>query len=465
MDLRSVFAPSCTLSIHKSFLQGVEFQPCLHHGAGFKRVLTKCCHRRICGGLQAEVVEDSTLIDIQESSDGYVLFKFGTTQLYEDPPRFISSVAQPKSVTHIEAGREVIDCSAVVYRLPNENENSFIGPYHWGYQASSLLDTPSSTSSSTTSSYENRAELPSLTFSSEVPDVPLDFIGPRSFADYLVSAEARNESFARFVRSSGFTASMVKLLPANISFEDVSSKSTSLGPEAVHSMKSSTVKRVSREGKKTRARHKRPSRDLYRSSSFQMYELIFCYPFMDPSKAASTWKAIPKEKYTELFGALNQLAVGLAGSGLALVLFVASRMLCLNATLDCIKLMSLLRGVGLLWLSSALQRFGSAVKLMGECGEKARSERKEHLAMLRKEVHAVTFKPEALPPDPSCENGLLTISCHVGDCMVIGRGQELSEHALQPFLAVKRQGKGPTIVAYNSACNKCSRDKWQLIIA
>ncbi|MCO5603296.1 hypothetical protein L7F22_057445 [Adiantum nelumboides] len=391
MDLRSVFAPSCTLSLHKSFLQGVELQPCLHHGLGFKRLTTKGCHHPTCGGLKTEVVEDSTLLDIQESSDGYVLFKFGTTQLYDDPPRFISSVAQAKPATHIEAGNDVIDCSAVVHRLPSGDGS--LGSYPWGYQTPSLLDTSSSTSSSFTSSFENMVELPRLTYSSEKSlNVPFNFIGPQSFADYIVSAEARNETFARFVRLSSFTSSVVKLLPANISFENVSMASTSKCPEAVQSVQAPTVRRVNRVEKKTRARYKRPARDLYRSSSFQMYELIFCYPFMDSSKASSTWKAIPKEKYTELFGVLNHIAVGLAGSGIALVLFVASRMLCLNAALDTIKLMSLLRGVGLLWLSSALQRFGSAVRLMSECGEKARSERKEHLAMLRKEMHSVAFK-------------------------------------------------------------------------
>ncbi|KAH7278468.1 hypothetical protein KP509_38G042600 [Ceratopteris richardii] len=127
-------------------------------------------------------------------------------------------------------------------------------------------------------------------------------------------------------------------------------------------------------------------------NSFKIYESIFCYLFVDSGDAFARWKAIPKKKYTELSGILNGIAVGLAGSGLALMLFVASRMLCLNATLDNIKMMSLLYGAGLIWLSSALQTFGSKFRFMAEREERTKSQRKKHFTMLKRELHSLMFK-------------------------------------------------------------------------
>eukprot|EP00250_Pteridium_aquilinum_P007155 c16936_g1_i1 orf=175-1563(+) len=398
MDLRSAFSPSCTLSLHKSFLKGLETQPCLHFdkpGASFKRSLAKLRHHATTGGLKTEELEDSTLVDVQESSNGYVLFKFGTTQLYDDPLRFISSAAQGESTTYTHKDREVIDCTAIVYRLPDESTS--VSPFHWGYDAASFRKD----SLNATFDYKNSGpwvEVPTSPFGPRRSfGLPLDFIRrhkPENFADHFVNQDPgfRNESIAHFLRASSADATMVKLLPANIPLEDVSTRLTNLGAEVVQSMKPSTVRRADRIARKARPRQKKYARDLFKGSSFQLYELIFSYPYMDSSKATSTWKAIPKEKYAELLNVLNQIAVGLAGSGLAIVLFVASRMLSLNATLDSIKLLSLLRGVGLLWLSSALQKFSSVVRLMAESGGKARPERKEQLAKLREEVHSVTFK-------------------------------------------------------------------------
>lgn len=386
MALRLPFPPSCTLSLHKSFLKGLDIQPCLQFGkpdASIKRSPAKPHHHLGIGGLKTQELEDSTLVDVQESSNGYVLFKFGTTKLYDDPPRFISSsVDQVMSTTYTDADREVIDCTAVVYRMPEES--ALVSSFHWGYHAHEDAMGPS-------------LKLPTTTF---IPGksigLPMNFIQSLrsgNVADHLVKElEFGNESTVDFLHSSSSNAEMVKLLAANITLEDVNPQFPNLSSGVVQSMKSSTVRRADRIGKKARSGHKKPTRDLYRSSSFHLYEFIFSSPFMDYNKASLTWKAIPKEKYAELFDVLNQIAIGLAGSGLAIMLFVASRMLCLNATLDSTKFMSLLRGVGLLWLSSALQKFGAVVRLTAEFSGKGRPERKEHLAMLRKEVHSVTFK-------------------------------------------------------------------------
>lgn len=386
MALRPAFSPSCTLSLHKSFLKGLDIQPCLHvwrPNAYIKRSPVKLHYHLGVRGLRTQELEDSTLVDVQESSNGYVVFKFGTTQLYDDPPRFISSsVAHDKSTTYTDADREVIDCTAIVYRMPEQS--ALVSPFRWGYHAHEA-------------SMQRSLKLPTSTFiPGKSVGLPMNLNQSHrsgNLADHLVKdLEFGNESIADFLHISSSDAEMAKLLPKNINLEDVSPQFTNLNTGVVQSMKSSTVRRADRVGKKARSGHKKSTRDLYRSSSFQLYELIFSYPFMDSNKASLTWKAIPKEKYAELFDVLNQIAVGLAGSGLAIMLFVASRMLCLNATLDSTKFMSLLRGVGLLWLSSALQKFGAAVRLTAEFSGKGRPERKEHLAMLRKEVQSVTFK-------------------------------------------------------------------------
>ena len=135
-----------------------------------------------------------------------------------------------------------------------------------------------------------------------------------------------------------------------------------------------------------------PDRDLFKSSSVQLYELVFVYPFLDSNNAVLNWKTLPKEKCGELFDVLNRVAVGVGGTGLALVLLGVSRMLCLNATLDNTKLAYLLRGMGLIWLSSGLKKFGSIVKHMADFCIKTRLERKEQLIKYKEEVQAISFR-------------------------------------------------------------------------
>jgi hypothetical protein len=135
-----------------------------------------------------------------------------------------------------------------------------------------------------------------------------------------------------------------------------------------------------------------PDRDLFKSSSVQFYEVVFVYPFLESSDAALNWKALPKEKFGEIFDVLNHVAIGLGGAGLALVLLVASRMLSLNATLDSTKMAYLLRGMGLMWLSSGLKKFGLIVKQMADFCIKTRLERKEQLIEYKEKMQAISFR-------------------------------------------------------------------------
>lgn len=415
MELHSELVPSWTLPLHirgqeRTFIKGFEAPACLcfekpAFAAGRSPGKLRCSF--ITGGLKTEDREDATLIDIEESSNGFVLFKFGTTEPYDHPPSFISSVQC-----------EMVECLASISRLPDESTS--VNSLKWDYNTVSLHERPFKPVHQALT-----CQLPMAIFSPNkqlgLPLVINSCYKPANGLGYLsmgiqgsdiittidsdwmdiispngLDCDCADKGVPDCLHGSSPNMMMVKLLPENICPEDVSTHMKNLGTEAVHSIKSSTIRRADRLRKKVRPRQTKPGkgvpRDLFKSGSFQLYEFFFSYPFMDSSKAALTWKTIPKEKYAELLNVLNQIAVGLAGSGLALVLFVASRMLCLNATMDSTKLMYLLRGVGLLWLSSALQKFGSVVRHMADFCGKSRPQRKEHLARFKEEVQAVAFK-------------------------------------------------------------------------
>lgn len=142
-----------------------------------------------------------------ESSNGYVVFKFGTTQLYDDPPRFISSsVAQDKSTTYTDADREVIDCTAIVYRMPEQS--ALVSPFRWGYHAHEV-------------SMQRSLKLPTSTFiPGKSVGLPMNLNQSHragNLADHLVKdLEFGNESIADFLHISSSDAEMAKLLPKNM---------------------------------------------------------------------------------------------------------------------------------------------------------------------------------------------------------------------------------------------------------
>lgn len=155
-----------------------------------------------------------------------------------------------------------------------------------------------------------------------------------------------------------------------------------------------TKKPVKLRGKSKQKKYGKTStltRDLFERSSFHLCEVIFCYPLMSPNLVASNFQRLSRESLRELAGVVNQVAVGLAGVGVALMLFVSSRMLSINAAFDKHKMVSLAMGIGLLSMSLAMNRVADVVKCMADAYSRARAPRKEHLIRLQKELQGIAL--------------------------------------------------------------------------
>lgn len=345
-----------------------------------KRFLTGGSITEIHDGNSFLDENEANLIDIKESTDGFVLFKFGIGDLYDDPGTLFVPSSEPEREQSTpfslsENVSEVIDCAAIVSTklddvqgVPKEHQ-MVDGPccLSLGLQGSSIL--------------------------TKIRNDELAFMFPHD-----VEFALAEESLIEGLCSSDPTIMMVDVKMSSTScwHEDLSTVKPKWSPQVLCGCKASATKRIQKVRKKSGSQHKNSGKEvakyLSKRNSFQLYEVILRYPFSNSSKAASNFQAIPKEIFQELFYISNQIAVGLAGGGLALVLFVASRMLSVNATLDSGKVMYLLRGIGLLWISSAVQKFGAAVRCMADVCMEARAQRKEHMARFRKEVQAITFK-------------------------------------------------------------------------
>ncbi|KAJ7516748.1 hypothetical protein O6H91_22G069100 [Diphasiastrum complanatum] len=157
-------------------------------------------------------------------------------------------------------------------------------------------------------------------------------------------------------------------------------------------------RQLKKSGGKNRSQLREPMRkpksnprDLFCRSPFQVYELLLTYRFTNTSPRDFKYKPV-KKACLEISNVLNQLAVGLAGSGLAIMLFLASRMLKLNSTFDIGKVAALLRGVSLIWLSTAIQNVRTLI-LKFYCGSGIPAEdqiRRLHREMKNLSVKALT---------------------------------------------------------------------------
>eukprot|EP00250_Pteridium_aquilinum_P003883 c14154_g1_i1 orf=270-1601(+) len=145
------------------------------------------------------------------------------------------------------------------------------------------------------------------------------------------------------------------------------------------------------------------TRDLFERSSFHLFEFLFCYPFMNPNAVASSLQIPSRESLRELVGILNQAAVGLAGVGVTLLLFVASRMLCINAAFDKHRIASLAMGVGFFSLSFAVKRVSDVVMSLADAYSRSRDFKKQFIVSFQKELQYVALN--ALPLIVMCLMG------------------------------------------------------------
>lgn len=133
------------------------------------------------------------------------------------------------------------------------------------------------------------------------------------------------------------------------------------------------------------------TRDLFERSSFHLFEILFCYPFINARAVPFNSRLPSRESLRELVGITNQAAVGLAGVGVTFLLFVASRMLCVNAALNKHRIASLAMGVGFLSLSFAMKRVSDVVICILDDFNRSRASNKEYFINLRKELQCVAL--------------------------------------------------------------------------
>lgn len=131
-------------------------------------------------------------------------------------------------------------------------------------------------------------------------------------------------------------------------------------------------------------------RDIFQKSQFQHYEYMFSMLFNNDSATSSVsqLKTINQKEFTML---LNHISVGLTGSGLGITMFVASKMLAVNA-FDSRRLMNIMFGIGLLWLSAGVQNLREVVLSITRLSHKLKPEERKIVSRLKRELTGVFFK-------------------------------------------------------------------------
>jgi hypothetical protein len=99
----------------------------------------------------------------------------------------------------------------------------------------------------------------------------------------------------------------------------------------------------------------------------KLCDFFFGLPISNKCSGVTTFLNMRKNFGEELV-AVNHVAVGFAGAGLAVSLHVVARMLKVNSTFDASKLFGLIRGVALLVLSATMQSVRKVMlRLPAEC--------------------------------------------------------------------------------------------------
>lgn len=132
-------------------------------------------------------------------------------------------------------------------------------------------------------------------------------------------------------------------------------------------------------------------RDVFKRSQFQHYEVMLSVLF-SKDFSASSFLELTKSSREELFIVLNKLTVTLAGSGLGIMLYVAAKMCSVNALFDGRKLMNIVLGLGLIWLSAGVKNLRDAFISVTGMNEKLRPKQRRNVSILKREMSHVFFK-------------------------------------------------------------------------
>lgn len=133
------------------------------------------------------------------------------------------------------------------------------------------------------------------------------------------------------------------------------------------------------------------TRDLYERSSFHLFEILFCYPFLNTKAVASNLQIPSRKNLKEVGSILNQAAVGLAGVSATWVLFVASRILWLDVSLNKHSITSLAIGFGFLSLSWAMKRVSDVFLRLVGAYSKSRALQQDYITSLQNELQCIAL--------------------------------------------------------------------------
>lgn len=132
-------------------------------------------------------------------------------------------------------------------------------------------------------------------------------------------------------------------------------------------------------------------RDVFKRNQFQHYEVMLSVLF-SKDFAASSVLELSKSSREELLILLNKLAVTLAGSGLGIVLYVAAKIFSVNALFDSRKLMNIVFGLGLIWLSAGVKNLRDTFFSVTGINEKLKPKQRRNVSILKRELSHVFFK-------------------------------------------------------------------------
>eukprot|EP00252_Welwitschia_mirabilis_P024926 TRINITY_DN760_c0_g1_i1.p1 TRINITY_DN760_c0_g1~~TRINITY_DN760_c0_g1_i1.p1 ORF type:complete len:435 (+),score=66.67 TRINITY_DN760_c0_g1_i1:132-1436(+) len=154
-----------------------------------------------------------------------------------------------------------------------------------------------------------------------------------------------------------------------------------------HKLKNSLKKKNKKSLKK--------ERDIFKKSSFQNYEFIISLLF-DKEFKISNILELTKSSRQGVEDVLNQMAVTIAGGGIGIMMVAASKMFVSNATFDSRKVINVIFGFGLIWLSNGLQNLKNAVSSLKNMNQNFKPKQKQGIDVLKRELSHVFFKAFSL---------------------------------------------------------------------
>jgi hypothetical protein len=144
-------------------------------------------------------------------------------------------------------------------------------------------------------------------------------------------------------------------------------------------------------GKNNTKKQAAVARDLFERNSFHIFEVMFSYPLSSPNSIGLSLQYLSREKLRQAVHVINQIAVGLAGMGMASFFFVASRLLSVNAVISKHQILSLAVGASFFLVSFSTLKVADILKCIADAHTKAKHPKREYLVKLQRELQSMAF--------------------------------------------------------------------------